>query len=80
MGLPFETPGGYHDDDTTPDSSRHDDLTPVGIDGYSHDGHDQDVAGEDDLDEDFDFDSDGFGQGDQAGWDDTGPSGRPGQM
>jgi hypothetical protein len=84
MGLPFETPGGYQDDDTTPDSGRYDDdLALMDHDGYSHDRHDEDTTGEDDPgddDFDFDFDTDGFGQGDQAGWDDTGPSGQPRQM
>ena len=54
MGLPFETPGGYQDDDTTPDTGRYtDDLTTPDYDGYSHDsdGH-QDAAGEEDFFED----------------------------
>ena len=82
MGLPFETPGGYQDDDTTPDSGRYDDdLALMDHDGFSHDRQDQDAAGEDDAgDDDFDFETDAFGQGDQAGWDDTGPSGRPRQI
>jgi hypothetical protein len=82
MGLPFETPGGYQDDDTTPDSGRYDDdLALMGTDGFSHDGQHQDATSEDDLgDDDFDFETDGLGQGEQAGWDDTGPAGHPGQM
>ena len=40
MGLPFETPGGYPDDNTTPDAGRYsDDLTTPDYDGYSHDIH-----------------------------------------
>jgi len=73
MGLPFETPGGYQDDDTNPDTGRFgDDLTTPEYDGYSHDLSDgyQD-AGEDDSgeDDDFDYDYDELAEGDQAGWD-----------
>jgi hypothetical protein len=76
MGLPFETPGGYDDDLTTPD-----------YDGYSHDpsGGYQDPVGDDDLYEDeYDVEGDeqgGPGQGDRAGWDpDTGLMGGPDHM
>ncbi|HUA30895.1 MAG TPA: hypothetical protein VMC03_18575 [Streptosporangiaceae bacterium] len=78
MGLPFETPGGYQDDDTAPDTGRYgDDLTAPDFDGYSHDlsgGYQdpgEDDLGEDDLgeDDDFDYDYDERSQGDQAGWD-----------
>jgi len=73
MGLPFETPGGYQDDDTAPDTGSYgDDLTAPDMDGYSHDlsGGYQD-AGEDALgeDDDFDYDYDERSPGDQAGWD-----------
>jgi hypothetical protein len=89
MGLPFETPGGYDEDDgTAADTGRNtDDLTTPDYDGYSHDpsGGQQDPAGEDDLFEDgYDFEGDfydGRGQGDRADWDpDTGPMGGPEQI
>jgi hypothetical protein len=77
MGLPFETPGDYQDDNTTPDTGRYtDDLTTPDYDGYSHDVHDgpQDADAEDDFFEDeYDFEDD---EGDRGGWD----SGSPGQM
>jgi hypothetical protein len=76
MGLPFETPGGYDDDLTTPD-----------YDGYSHDpsGSYQDPAGEGDFfEDDVDVEEDpydGPGQGDRADWDpDTGMMGGPEKM
>jgi hypothetical protein len=76
MGLPFETPGGYDDDLTTPDH-----------DGYGQDpsGSYQDPAGEDDFFEDeYDLEEDPYeepGQADRAGWDaDTGPAGGADQM
>jgi hypothetical protein len=81
MGLPFETPGGYQDDDTAPDAGKYgDDLTAPDFDGYSHDlsGGYQD-AGEDDLgeDDDFDYGYEERSPGDQAGWD---PGSDPGRM
>jgi hypothetical protein len=78
MGLPFETPGGYQDDDTAPDTGRYgDDLTDY--DGYSHDLSGYQDAGEDDFveDDDFDYGFDERGLGDQAGWD---PGNGAGQM
>jgi hypothetical protein len=86
MGLPFETPGGYQDDDTAPDAGRYgDDLTAPDFDGYSHDlpGGYQD-AGEDDFgaddfgaDDDFDYGYDERSPGDQADGD---PGSDPGRM
>ena len=71
MGLPFETPGGYPDDNTAPDAGRYtDDLTMPDYDGYSHD-----VGGQDAEDELFEDDFD-FGE-DEGGWD-SGPG--PGRM
>lgn len=88
MGLPFETPGGYDDDETAAETARYtEDLTTPDYDGYSHDpsGGYRDPAGEDDaFEDDYDFEDDpydGAGQGDRAGWDpDTGPVGGPEQM
>jgi hypothetical protein len=81
MGLPFETPGGYQDDNTTPDTGRYtDDLTTPEYDGYNHElqGGQQDAAGEDDLfEDDYDFEEDGYDGGDRGGWD---PSTGPDQM
>jgi hypothetical protein len=74
MGLPFETPGGYPDDNTTPDAGRYTDgLTTPDYDGYSHDVHGD--AAEDDLfEDDYDFEEDGYDGGDREGWDSgTGP-------
>jgi hypothetical protein len=74
MGLPFETPGGYQDDDTAPETGRYgDDLTPADYDGYSHDlsgGYEDADPDEDDFgeDDDFDYGLDEHGHGDQAGW------------
>jgi len=75
MGLPFETPGGYSDGDTTPDAGTWaDDLAPV--DGYSHDpSGEYESADEDDYDDEYDLDFDAdtcnepglTDQGDQAG-------------
>ncbi|HTS98286.1 MAG TPA: hypothetical protein VMI33_16895 [Streptosporangiaceae bacterium] len=89
MGLPFETPGGFPDDDTAPDAGRYHDLTTPDYDGYRHDSCDgfQDAAGGDDdpeadLDEDdyeIDFGGDGLEEGGQAGWD-PGQPGAPGRM
>jgi hypothetical protein len=81
MGLPFETPGGYPDDNTTPDTGRYtDDLTTPEYDGYNHElhgGH-QDAAAEDDLfEDDYDFEEDGYDGDDPGGW---GPSTGPDQM
>jgi hypothetical protein len=81
MGLPFETPGGYQDDNTTPDTGRYtDDLTTPDYDGYSHDVGGQDATEDDLFDDEFDFDEDGYdggmtGEGDAGGgWDPgTGP-------
>ncbi|HTZ22651.1 MAG TPA: hypothetical protein VMC83_01535 [Streptosporangiaceae bacterium] len=75
MGLPFETPGGYPDDDTAPDAGSYtDDLTTPDYDGYSHDVHGD--AGEDDLfEDDYDVEEDGYDGGMTAegeaggGWD-----------
>ena len=79
MGLPYETPsGGYEDDSTAADSDRFaDDPPPGGYDGYSHDaatsGTYQDDAeygldeGDDSDGDEDDFDEGGFGG--QAGWD-----------
>ncbi len=83
MGLPFETPGGYPDDDTAPDAASYtDDLTTPDYDGYSHDVHGD--APEDDLfEDDYDFEEDGddggmTGEGEAGGgWD---PGAGPGQM
>jgi hypothetical protein len=76
MGLPFETPGGYEDDNTTPDASRYtDDLTPGDYDGYGQDmsGGSQGAAGEDSFfDDDYDDEDDEPEEpeeGDRAGWD-----------
>lgn len=74
MGLPFETPGGYQDDNTTPDTGRYtDDLTTPDYDGYSHDVHGEDPAEDDLFEDDFDFEEDGFdgGMNGEAGggWD-----------
>jgi hypothetical protein len=76
MGLPFETPGGYDDDLTTPD-----------YDGYGQDpsGSYQDPAGEDDFfEDDYDLEEDPYeepGQGERAGWDaDTGTTSGTDQM
>jgi hypothetical protein len=74
MGLPFETPGGYDDDLTTPD-----------YDGHEPSGSYQDPAGEDELfEDDYDFEEDPYeepGHGDRADWDaDTGPAEGAGQM
>jgi hypothetical protein len=75
MGLPFETPGGYEDDNTTPDAGRYtDDLTPGDYDGYSQDmsGGYQGAAGDDDFfedDYDDDDEDDEPAEGDRAGWD-----------
>jgi hypothetical protein len=67
MGLPFETPGGYQDDNTTPDTGRYtDDLTTPDYDGYSHDVNGQDAAEDELFEDDFDFGEDGF---DGGGWD-----------
>ncbi len=88
MGLPFETPGGYEDDNTTPDTGSYIDGPALGeVDGYSHNlsgGH-QGAAGDDDFfEDDYDYDPDDVdepGPGDQAGWDPgTGPTGGPDQM
>jgi hypothetical protein len=73
MGLPFETPGGYQDDDTAPDTGRYDDLTGD-YDGYNHDlsgGYEDADEDEFSQDDDFDYGLDEHGQGDQgdqAGW------------
>jgi hypothetical protein len=69
MGLPFETPGGYPDDNTAPDAGSYtDDLTTPDYDGYSHDVHGD--ATEDDLfEDDYDFEEDGYDGGDRGGWD-----------
>ena len=83
MGLPYETPsGGYEDDSTAADSDRFaDDLTTGGYDGYSHDAassggyQEADEYGYDE-DDDADEDGDEGGLGGQAGWDPG--SGRPG--
>ena len=72
MGLPFETPGGYEDDNTTPEADRYtDDLTPGDYDGYGQDmsGGSQGSAGDDDFFEDDYDDDDEFEEGDRAGWD-----------
>jgi hypothetical protein len=63
MGLPFETPGGYPDDNTAPDTGSYtDDLTTPDYDGYSHDV--QGDAAEDDLfEDDYDFEEDGYDGG-----------------
>jgi hypothetical protein len=63
MGLPFETPGGYPDDNTAPDAGSYtDDLTTPDYDGYSHDVHGD--ATEDDLfEDDYDFEEDGYDGG-----------------
>ena len=83
MGLPFETPGGYPDDNTAPDIGRYtDDLTTPDYDGYSHDVH-GDAAEDDLLEEDYDFEEDGYdggmkGEGEPGeGWD---SGAGPGQM
>jgi hypothetical protein len=75
MGLPFETPGGYPDDNTTPDTGLYsDDLTTPDYDGYSHDVSGQDAAEDDLFEDDFDFEEDGYDGGDRGGWDPgTGP-------
>jgi hypothetical protein len=84
MGLPFETPGDYQDDSTTPDTGRYtDDFATPDYDGYSHDvyGGQQDAAGDDDLfEDDYDVEDDGYddgmkGAGEAGGsWDpSTGP-------
>jgi hypothetical protein len=81
MGLPFETPGGYPDDNTAPDAGRYtDDLTTPDYDGYSHDVHGGDAAEDDLFEDDFDFEEDGYdggmkGEGEAGGgWDSgTGP-------
>jgi hypothetical protein len=78
MGLPFETPGGYPDDNTAPDLGRYtEDFTTPDYDGYSHDVTGDDSV-EDDLFEDDYDDEDGYMKGDgEAGgsWDPgTGPS------
>jgi hypothetical protein len=67
MGLPFETPGGYDDDNTTPDAGRYtDDLTPGDYDSYGQQG----AAGEDNFFEDeYDYEDDEPEEGDRAGWD-----------
>jgi hypothetical protein len=63
MGLPFETPGGYQDDNTTPDAGRYtDDLTTPDYDGYSHDVHGQDAEDEP-FEDDFDFEENGYDGG-----------------
>ena len=85
MGLPFETPGGYQDDNTTPDTGRYtDDLTTPDYDGYNHELGHPDAAGEDDpFEDDYDFEEDGYdggmkGEGEAGGgWD---PSTGPDQM
>jgi hypothetical protein len=86
MGLPFETPGGYQDDDTAPDTGSYaDDLTTPDYDGYSHDvnGHQEADAEADFFEDNFDFEEDGpdggmNGEGEAGGgWD---PSTGPGQM
>jgi hypothetical protein len=73
MGLPFETPGGYEDDNTTPDAGRYtDDLTPGDYDGLGQDmpGGYQGPAGEDNFfEDDFDDEDDEPEDGDRAGWD-----------
>ena len=82
MGLPFETPGGYQDDNTTPDTGRYtDDLTTPDYDGYNHELGHPDAAGEDDpFEDDYDFEEDGYDEGMKGegeaggGWDpSTGP-------
>lgn len=77
MGLPFETPGGYPDDNTAPDAGRYtDDLTTPDYDGYSHDVQGQDAAEDDPFEDDFEFgfDEDGYDGGDRGSWDSgTGP-------
>jgi hypothetical protein len=81
MGLPYETPsGGYEDDSTAPDSDRFaDDLPPGGFDGYSHDAASSGYQEADqfgyDEDDGADEDDEG-GSGGPAGWDPG--SGRPG--
>jgi hypothetical protein len=86
MGLPFETPGGYQDDDTTPDTGSYtDDLTTPDYDGYSHDihGHQDADAEEAFFEDNYDFEEDGpdggmKGEGEAGGgWD---PSAGPDQM
>jgi hypothetical protein len=86
MGLPFETPGGYQDDDTAPDTGRYtDDLTTPDYDGYSHDvhGHQDTDAEEAFFEDNYDFEEDGpdesmKGEGEAGGgWD---PSAGPDQM
>jgi hypothetical protein len=71
MGLPFETPGGYEDDNTTPEAYT-DDLMPADYNGYGQDmvgGH-QDATGDDDFFEDeYDYEDDEPEEGDRAGWD-----------
>jgi hypothetical protein len=81
MGLPYETPsGGYEDDSTAADNDRFtDDLPPGGYDGYSHDaassgGYQEADEFGDAEDDDAEDDEGGFGG--QAGWDPG--SGRPG--
>jgi hypothetical protein len=76
MGLPFETPGGYPDDNTTPDAGLYsDDLTTPDYDGYSHDVTGQDAAEDDLFEDDFGFGEDGYdggmkGEGEAGGgWD-----------
>jgi hypothetical protein len=93
MGLPFETPGGYQDDNTTPDTGRYsDDLTTPDYDGYSHDLSGGYQAGGEDafFEDDYDVEGDepdGPAPGDQSdrgdrpAWDtDTGPFGLPDQL
>jgi hypothetical protein len=71
MGLPFETPGGYEDDNTTPDAGRYtDDLTPGDYDSYGQESGYQGAAGEDNFfEDDFDYEDDEPEEGDRAGWD-----------
>ena len=76
MGLPFETPGGYPDDNTAPDAGRYtDDLTMPDYDGYSHDVGGQDAAEDDLFEDDFDFGEDEgmTGEGEAGGGWDSGP-------